>query len=117
LLHFVAVLDLVDENLGGLEAGHIVLVDYQGCVARDVSGNFLLSLFIDEAAKTADVNVLSVGHVGFDNTEECFYRCRHIGFINSGLFCDFVNYISFGHDRIFKSKNFGDGKFNLWLQN
>jgi hypothetical protein len=59
LLHLVAVLDLVDKDLRRLEAGDEMFVDNNGSVARDVAGDLLLPLFVDETAKAADVDVLA----------------------------------------------------------
>ena len=67
MLHLVAVLDLVDEDLRRLEAGDVVLVDDDGSIARDIPGNFLFSLLVDEAAEAPDVNVLTTRHVLLHN--------------------------------------------------
>ena len=62
LLYLIAVLDLIDEDLGRLEAGDIVLIDHDGGVTRDISGDFLLSFLVDEASKSADIDILAAGH-------------------------------------------------------
>jgi hypothetical protein len=108
LLYFLAVLNLVNENFGRLEAWNKVLVYYQGSIAGNIPGDLLLPLFVDKAAESADVNVISAGHGRFHNAKECFYGCGHISLVNSGLLSDFVDDICFGHCVIFLGqKNFG----------
>ena len=97
LLYLIAILDLIDEDLGRFEAGDIVLIDDDGGIAGDISGDFLLSLFINEASKSADVDILAAGHRSFDNAEECFYGRRNIGLINSGFFSDLGDNVCLGH--------------------
>ncbi len=62
LFYLIAVLDLIDKDLGRLKAGNIVLVDNNGCVAGDIASDFLLSLLVDKATKSADVDILAAGH-------------------------------------------------------
>ena len=97
LLYLVAVLDLVNEDLSRLEAGDVVLIDHDGSIARDISGDFLLSFLVDEASKATDVDILSARHRRFNNTEECFHGCRNIGLVNSGFFSDLGDYVCLGH--------------------
>jgi hypothetical protein len=97
LLYLVAVLDLVDEDLGRLDAGDVMLIDHDGSVAGDISGDFLLSFLVDEASKATDVDILSARHRRFNNTEECLHGCGNIGLVNSGLFSDLGNYVCLGH--------------------
>lgn len=59
LLYLIAVLYLVDEDLGGLKAGDEMLVDYDGSIARDVARDFFLSLLVNKTAKSADINILA----------------------------------------------------------
>jgi hypothetical protein len=97
LFYLITVLDLIDEDLGGFETGDIVFINYDGSVARDIAGNFLLSFLVDKASKATDIDILSAGHRGFDDTEECFYGRRNIGFVNSGFFSDLGDYVCLGH--------------------
>ena len=60
LLHLIAILDLINENFSRFETGHVMFIYYQGGVARDISGNFFLSLLINKAAKTTDVDVITI---------------------------------------------------------
>ena len=112
LFYLVAVLDLVDENLGGLEAGDIVLIDHDCGVARDISGDFLLPLLIDKATESPDVDILAARHRRFDNAEERLYGGGHIGLVNSCLFSDLGDNVCLGHGlfRLRVSK-IQDGKF------
>lgn len=98
LLYLVAILDLINEYFSRFKTGHVMFIYYQGGVARDVSGNFFLSLLIDKATKTPNVDVIAIRHGGFHNAEEGFHRCSHISFVNSGLFSDFVNDVCFRHN-------------------
>ena len=72
LLHLVAILNLVHENFCRLKTGHKMFVNYKGSVTGYIAGNFLLSLFVNEAAEPADVDIFSTGHVLLDYTEESF---------------------------------------------
>lgn len=113
LLNLVTVLDLVHKDLCGFEAGHKMLVDDQSGVAGDVAGYLFLSLFVDKAAKTTDVDVVAIRHGRFHNAEERFHRCGNIGFVYSGLFSDFINDVCFGHSVIFLSRKiFGRANLN-----
>lgn len=101
LLYLIAILDLVHEYLSRFETGNVMFIYYQGGIAGDIPGNFFLSLLIDKAAKTSDVDVIAIRHGGFHNAEEGFHRCSYISFVNSGLFSDFVNDVCFRHNVIF----------------
>ena len=54
LLHFL------HEHLCGLESGNLVFGDNNGGVLRDVAGSLLRTYLDDEAAETAEVNILAV---------------------------------------------------------
>ena len=97
LFYLVAVLDLVDKDLSGLKTGDIVLVNHNSRVTGDIAGNFFLSLFVDKASKSTDVDILSAGHRSFNNTEESFHRGGNIGLVNSGFFSDLVDNVCLGH--------------------
>jgi hypothetical protein len=97
LLYLIAILDLIDEDLGRLETGDIVLIDHDGSVTRDIPGDFLLSFLVDEASKSADVDILAAGHRRFYNAEKCLYRSRYIGLVNSGFFSDLSDNVCLGH--------------------
>lgn len=93
-----------------------MFVNYQGGVAGDVSRYFFLSFLVYETAKPTNVDIMAVRHIVFHNTEKSFYRCRYIGFVNSGFLSDFVYYVCFGHVlKCLKSK--WEAKVNLWPQN
>ncbi len=102
LLYFIAILDLIDKDLGGLEAGDIMLIDHDGCVAGDIPGDLLLSFLVDEAPKSPDVDILAAGHRGLDNAEECLHRSRNVGLVNSGFFSDLSDNVCLGHGVLFK---------------
>jgi hypothetical protein len=59
LLHLVTILDLIDKNLGGLEAWDIVFVDNDGRIAGDVACDLLLPLLVDETAEATDIDILA----------------------------------------------------------
>ena len=98
LLHLVAIFDFAYKNLGRLKAGNIVLVNYDGCIARNVPRDFLLPLLINETAKSTNVDILAGRHVLFNYREECFHSRGYISLIYSGLFCDLIDDICFRHD-------------------
>ncbi len=60
LFHLLAVFDLVYEDLGRFKAGNEMFINDKGGIARNVSGNFLLALFIDKAAEAADIYIMAV---------------------------------------------------------
>jgi hypothetical protein len=60
LFDLIAVLDLVHENFGRLKTGDIMFIDYQGRVPGNVSGNLFLSLLVNKAAKSTDVDVIAI---------------------------------------------------------
>ena len=62
LLYLIAVLDLINEDLGRLEAGDIMLIDHDGGVAGDIPGDLFLSFLVDEASESPDIDILAAGH-------------------------------------------------------
>lgn len=60
LFHLLAVLDLVYEDLGGLEARNKMFVNDKSGIAGNISGYFLFAFLVDKAAKTPDVYVMAV---------------------------------------------------------
>jgi hypothetical protein len=77
-----------------------MLINYNGRVARDVTGNFLFSFLVDKAAEPAHINVMPVGHVGLHNVEKSFNGSGNIRFIDAGLFCYLVNYVCLSHGNV-----------------
>jgi hypothetical protein len=97
LLYFVAVLDLVDENLGRLEAGNEVLIDNDGGVARNIARNLFLALLIDKATEAANINIMSTRHRVLYNGKKSFYGRRDISFVDAGFFRNLINNVCFRH--------------------
>ena len=60
LLNLVTVFDLIDKYFGRLKAGNKMLINYQGGIAGDIAGNLFLSLLVDKAAETTNVNVITI---------------------------------------------------------
>lgn len=60
LLHFFAVLDLVDEDLRRLEARDVMLINNQCRVTGNIPCYLLFSFLVDKAAKTTDINVIAI---------------------------------------------------------
>lgn len=75
-----------------------MLFNDQGRVAGYVARNFPFALFIDETAKSPDINIVALGHVVFHHGKKCFNGCSNIGLIDTCFFCDFVDDIGFCHD-------------------
>lgn len=98
MLYLITVLDLVDKDLSGLETGNKVFINHNSRVAGDIAGNFFLSLLVDKATKSANVDILPAGHRSFYDTEEGFYGSGNIGLVNSGLFSDLVDNVCLGHE-------------------
>jgi hypothetical protein len=97
LFYFVAVLDLVDEDLGRLEAWNKMLVNDDGSIAGNVPRNFFLSLLIDKTAKAPNINIMSSGHGVLNNRKKRFNRCGYICLVNAGFFSDLINNVCFRH--------------------
>ena len=49
-----------------------MLVDYQGCVFRNVSSHFFSSFFQNETSESSEIKVFTFGHVVFYNEKEKF---------------------------------------------
>jgi len=114
LFHLLTVFDLIYKDLGWFKTGNKVLINYQGSVPGDVSGNFLFALLIDETAKAPDINVVAVCHGILHHTKKRLHRCSHISLVDSGLFGDLVYYICFSHFVFFFSPEFfREAKFRL----
>ena len=97
MLYFVAVLDLIDEDFSRLKAGNEMLIDNDRGIAGNVSGNFFLSLFIDETSESTNIDIMAAGHGIFYNGKEGFNRGSDICFIDAGLLCDLIDNVCFRH--------------------
>ena len=97
LFNLLAVFDFIDKNLGRFEAGNKVLLDHKGGISGNIPCDFALALFIDEAAKATDIDIVAVRHGILHYTEKSFYRCGNVSFVHPGLLRDFVDYICFSH--------------------
>ena len=118
LLYFIAILDLIDKDLGRLETGDIVLIDHDSRVTGDIPGDLFLSFLVDEASKAADIDILDTGHRRFYNAEECLYRGRNIGLVNSSFFSDLSDNVCLGHGVLFRgSPNFRRANLNAECSN
>src|SRR5690606_11689917 len=117
LFYLLAVLNLVDEDLSGLETWNEMLFDHECGVARDVSGYFPLPFFVDKTSKAPYVNIITVSHGILDDTKKCLHRCGNVSLVHSGLFCDFVDYICFSHCAYFLVQILREAKFSLPCQN
>ena len=113
LLYFVAAFDLVDEDFGRFETGDIMLINYDGRVARNVARNFFLSLFIDETSETTNIDIMTAGHGIFYNGKECFYGCGDIGFVDAGLLRNLIDNVCFRHGAGVLLLGFREGKINF----
>lgn len=74
-----------------------MLINHNGSITRDISGDFLFSFFVDKAAKATHIDVVASGHVAFHNVEEGFYGSRNICLIDSGAVSNLVDDVSFSH--------------------
>lgn len=104
MLYFIAVLDLVDEDFCGFKAGDVVLVNYNGSVAGNITSDFFLSFLVDETTETSNINIMAIGHISLNNIKEGFYRSGYIGLVDSSFFGYLVDYICFGHKGLLKGR-------------
>jgi hypothetical protein len=118
LLYFIAILDLINEDLGRFEAGDIMFIDHNGRVTGDIPGDLLLPFLVDEASKSPDVDILAAGHRGLDNAEKGLYGSRNVGFVNSGFFSDLSDNVCLGHGVLFRgSPDFRRANLNAECSN
>ena len=95
-----------------------MFVNYDGRIARDITGDFFLSLFVDEASKAANIYIVSSSHVALYNIEKGFYGCGNIRFVDTGFVSNLIDYVSFCHrnwfliSRFFGSANLGAVRSN-----
>jgi len=97
-----------------------MLIDDNGRIARNVTGNFFLSFLINEAAKPSNVDVMTTGHVRLNDIKKCFNGSRNICLIDTCFFCDLIDYVCFGHGgfvyRLYRALlKIRDGKFKRSL--
>ena len=62
LFYLVAILNLIYEDLSGLETWNKVFVNNQCGVSGDVTGNFLFALLVDKTSEAPNVNIVSIRH-------------------------------------------------------
>ena len=62
LFYFITAFDLVHKDLRRLKAGDEVLIDHECSITGNISGDLFLALLIDEAAKAANVDVVTIRH-------------------------------------------------------
>jgi len=79
-----------------------MFINYKCSVTGYIAGDFFLSFFVNETAEAANVNVFSAGHVLLDYAKESFNRSGNIRLVHACLFSNFVDYVCFGHNSIFK---------------
>ena len=97
LLYLVAVFDLVDENLGRLEARNEMLIDNDGGVARNVARYFFLALLVDKATESANIDIMPARHRILYNGKKSFYGRRDISFVDAGFFRNLIYNVCFRH--------------------
>ena len=68
-----------------------MLVNDNGGIARNISGDLFLSLFVDKASKATHINIVSIAHIGFHNGEERLNGGRHIALVYTCFFCNLVD--------------------------
>ena len=98
LLHLIAVLDLVYKDLGRLEAWDIVLINNDGCIARDVARNFFLALLVHKTPEATHINIMSTRHGILNDGKEGLNGCGNVGLVDSCLVRNLVDNVCFRHD-------------------
>ena len=81
-----------------------MLINDNSGVAGNITGDFFLSLLINETTETSNINIMAIGHVSFNNIEEGFDRSGYVGLIDSCFFGYLINYICFGHNELWKGR-------------
>lgn len=74
-----------------------MFVDHHSRVFRDISCNFLRTLFINKAAKTTHINIITFCHRILNDGKEGFYRYLDICLVDSCLLRYFRYYVRFRH--------------------
>ena len=97
LLYLLAVLDFAYKNFSWLKARDVVLINDNGRVPGDVAGNFFLSILVNKTPKPANIDIMAAGHGVFNNGKEGFHGCSYIGFVDSCLVCNLIDYVCFRH--------------------
>ena len=97
LFYFVAVLNLVDEDLCGLETWNEMFINDDGRVARNIARYFLLPLFIDKTSEAPNINIMPCGHGVFYNGKECFHGGGDISLVDACLLRNLINNVCFRH--------------------
>jgi hypothetical protein len=77
-----------------------MLINNDGRIAGDVTGDFFLPLFIDEASETSNIDIMPRSHVALHYIKKCFYRGGDICFIDTCFVGNLIDYVSFGHGDI-----------------
>jgi hypothetical protein len=74
----------------------MLINDYRS-IPGDVASNFLLALLIDKTSKATNIDIMATGHRILYNRKEGLHGCRHIGFVDSCLVCNLIDYVCFRH--------------------
>ncbi len=74
-----------------------MFINYDSRVPGNVAGNFFLSLLVDKTSESAHVNIMPAGHGILNDRKEGLYGCRYVGFVDSCLVCNLIDYVCFRH--------------------
>lgn len=76
--------NVLHENLSGLEGGNLMLGNNDSGVLRDVAGCLLAAGLDDEAAESAEIDVLSVSERIFYDFHELLNGAEDLSAVNTG---------------------------------
>ena len=91
ILLFYTLFNVVDESLSGLERRDVVSGDDDGGVLGDITTSLLSALLDDEAAESAEINVLTFGERLLDDIHKLFDGGLDGDFFDSGFLCNLCN--------------------------
>lgn len=97
LINFYALFNFIDKYFGWLKGRHIMLINYNSCILRDVSGNFFCSFLIYKTSKPPHIYIVSVRKRVFNYAEECLHRNCYVGFVDTSLLSNLADYVCFSH--------------------
>lgn len=97
LLYLITAFDFIDKHLGRLEAGDEMLINDNCSVPGDVASDLFLPLLIHKTSKATNIDIMATGHGVLYNGKEGLHGCRHIGFVDSCLVCNLIDYVCFRH--------------------
>ena len=76
-----------------------MLVDNNRRVSGNITGDFLFPFLVYKTSESADIDIVTIAHVGFHQGEESLHSVHNHIFLNSCFFCNLVDEVGFCHGR------------------